>query len=128
LLFLQALKKDGIFDRVVNVRVLLYGSLAKTGKGHGTDIAVQLGLNGENPETFDVDAITGRIKDIASTKHLRLGGERVIDFDPKKDIVFLITEMVPLHPNALTFSATLEDNPLYDQTYHSVGGGFVVKE
>lgn len=128
LLFLQALKNDGHFEEVEKVQVLLYGSLAKTGKGHGTDIAVQLGLNGENPETFDVDAIPIRIKDIATQKKLLLDHVKAVDFDPAVDILFLKTEVLPFHPNALTFAATLGNGDLYEQTYYSVGGGFVVKE
>lgn len=128
LLFIQSLKSENYFDQVQKVQVWLYGSLAKTGKGHGTDIAVQLGLNGENPETFNVDAISSRIKEIATNKKLVLAGSRPIDFDPATDILYLKTEILPFHPNALTFVAQLQDDLRYEQTYYSVGGGFVVKE
>lgn len=128
LLFLQALKQDHHFDRTVQVRIRLYGSLAKTGKGHGTDVAVQLGLEGENPETFDVEILSARIKEIASRKKLFLGGARTIDFDPAQDIIFLKNEALPFHPNALSFQASLEGGQSYRQTYYSVGGGFVVRQ
>src|SRR6187549_3981303 len=71
-LFTISLENQKFLDQVSQVNVTLYGSLAKTGKGHGTDIAVQLGLNGEDPVTFDVNAINSRIADIASMKEILL--------------------------------------------------------
>lgn len=128
LLFVKALKQQHNLGCVKKIKVLLYGSLAKTGKGHGTGIAVQLGLNGEDPGTFDVDAIFPRIREIAAVKKLALAGARIIDFDPDRDILFLKNEALPFHPNALTFAATLQNDEQYAQTYYSVGGGFIVKE
>ena len=81
----------------------MYGSLAKTGKGHGTDVAVQLGLCGDDPVTFAVDQIDAKISDINTMKKLVLLGLHEVDFDPNEDIDFLITETLPYHPNALTF-------------------------
>lgn len=107
---------------------MLYGSLAKTGKGHGTDIAVQLGLSGDDPVTFAVDRIGHKISEIASMCRLQLGGTHEIPFDPREDMEFLITESLPFHPNALTLLATLDDGAHIAETYYSVGGGFVVKE
>ena len=107
---------------------MLYGSLAKTGKGHGTDIAVQLGLSGFDPVTFDVNLIESRISDIHAMKKLVLDGKHEIDFDPQEDIEFLITESLPFHPNALTFLATTHSGEDISDTYYSIGGGFVVKE
>ena len=108
--------------------MLLYGSLAKTGKGHGTDIAVQLGLSGEDPVTFDVNMIDAKINDIKSMKKLMLNGKYEIDFEPGEDIEFLFTETLPYHPNALTFLAVLDNDDHIAETYYSVGGGFVHKE
>ncbi len=108
--------------------VVLYGSLAKTGKGHGTDIAVQLGLNGEDPVTFDVNAIDGRMVDIRDRKKLLLAGRFEIDFNPEEDIQFLFNESLPYHPNALTFLASTDTNEPVAETYYSIGGGFVKKE
>jgi L-serine dehydratase len=108
--------------------VLLYGSLAKTGKGHGTDVAVQLGLSGDDPVTFDVSSIDSKIADIAAMKEILLGSTHEIQFDPREDIEFLITESLPYHPNALTFLADLKTGGSIAETYYSVGGGFVVKE
>jgi L-serine dehydratase len=126
--FVQSLKEKNHFDEVLNIEVLLYGSLAKTGHGHGTDIAIQLGLSGDDPITFDVNNITAKINDIASMKKILLGGSHEIDFDPKEDIDFLITESLPYHPNGLSFLAHLKNGDGLAETYYSVGGGFVIKE
>ena len=125
--FLTTLVSEDIYD-VLSLQVLLYGSLAKTGVGHGTDIAVQLGLCGEDPETFDVNGITPRINDIRQMKKLVLGGRHEIDFNPAEDIDFLFDEILPFHPNALTFLATLRNDRQIARTYYSVGGGFVKRE
>jgi L-serine dehydratase len=113
---------------VTALRVLLYGSLAKTGRGHGTDIAVQLGLSGDDPVTFDVNQITAKINDIASMKKLILAKLHEIDFDPREDIEFLITETLPYHPNALTFLVAMRNGDSLAETWYSIGGGFVKKE
>ncbi len=126
--FLDGLIEEGLLYDVVSLRVLLYGSLAKTGVGHGTDIAVQLGLCGEDPVTFDVNNITPRINDIGNMQKLVLGGKHEIGFDPREDIDFLYNEILPFHPNALTFLATLRHDRHIARTYYSVGGGFVKVE
>lgn len=127
-MFVDSLKKDGTLQQVTALKVLLYGSLAKTGKGHGTDIAVQLGLCGEDPVTFPVDEIVSRISSIANNKKLRLYHSCEIDFNPASDIVFLMKESLPYHPNALTFQAEFNNGDKNTSTYYSVGGGFVEQE
>src|SRR5690349_16722631 len=117
--FLQSLKSRGQLGQVSKLHVLLYGSLAKTGKGHGTDIAVQLGLCGFDPVTFDVDNIIPRINDIAEMKTLVLDGHHEINFDPSEDIDFLITESLPYHPNALTFLVNFTNGDTLAETYYS---------
>ena len=126
--FVQSITVRNLLQQVTAVRVLLYGSLAKTGKGHGTDIAIQLGLCGEDPVTFDVQSINSRIADIAAMKELVLGGLHEVQFDPREDIEFLYSESLPFHPNAVTFLADCKDGEAISETYYSVGGGFVVKE
>ncbi len=126
--FIQSLKERNCLYDVEGVKVLLYGSLAKTGHGHGTDVAVQLGLSGYDPVTFDVSNITAKINDIAAMKKILLAGLHEVDFDPKEDIDFLITESLPYHPNALSFLAHLKKGSDITETYYSVGGGFVNKE
>lgn len=126
--FLQSVTSQRNIHEITDVRILLYGSLAKTGKGHGTDIAVQLGLSGDDPVTFAVDNIAAKIRDIAQMKKLLLAGIHEIPFDPSDDIEFLITESLPYHPNALTFLATFKSGEPIAETYYSIGGGFVKKE
>lgn len=113
---------------VTEVTVLLYGSLAKTGKGHGTDVAVIMGLCGEDPVTVDVDSIHPKISHISKQHVLVLGNEVTIAFNPAVHVQFLVTETLPFHPNGLTFLASLNNGEHISETYYSVGGGFVVKE
>lgn len=126
--FTEALVRKGKLQDVRSIRVLLYGSLAKTGKGHGTDIAVQLGLCGEDPVTFDTQAIGHRMDDIRNMRRIVLHGLHEVRFDPREDIEFLLTESLPFHPNALTFAVTLDKGDAIAETYYSVGGGFVQQE
>ena len=127
-LFIASIEKKYPLTDVTAVRILLYGSLAKTGVGHGTDIAVQLGLSGDDPVTCDVSRIAAKIADIAKMNILLLKGIHEIHFDPREDIDFFITESLPFHPNGLTFLATLKHGEQIASTYYSVGGGFVVQE
>jgi L-serine dehydratase len=126
--FTHSLEQKNILQQVKSMEVLLYGSLAKTGIGHGTDVAVQLGLSGDDPVTFDVNNITAKIDDIKKMKKILLAGKHEIDFDPAEDIEFLFGESLPFHPNALTFLVKLDNDDTLAETYYSVGGGFVIKE
>lgn len=126
--FLQTLIRQNILQEVIEIKVLLYGSLAKTGHGHGTDIAIQLGLSGDDPVTFDVSNIQSKMNDIAAMKKILLAGRHEVDFDPREDIEFLFAESLPFHPNALTFLVTLQNGNSIAETFYSIGGGFVAKE
>ncbi len=126
--FVQSLKRKNILQDVTAIEILLYGSLAKTGKGHGTDIAVQLGLSGHDPVSFDVNNISAAINDIKALNEIVLGGKHEVEFNPVEDIEFLFAESLPYHPNALSFLAKLKDGEAVAETYYSVGGGFVIKE
>jgi L-serine dehydratase len=126
--FLQSLKSKNILYEVTEVKVLLYGSLAKTGVGHGTDMAVQLGLSGDDPVTFDIHNIQPKLNDITAMKKILLAGLHEVDFDPREDIEFLFAETLLYHPNALTFLVTLKSGDSIAETYYSIGGGFVIKE
>ena len=126
--FLQSIEQRNWLTEVQSLKVLLYGSLAKTGVGHGTAIAVQLGLCGEDPVTFDVTAIDKNIAQINETNQLILAGKYQVDFNAADDIEFLITESLPFHPNALTFLVQLQNGDSFAETFYSIGGGFVVKE
>ncbi len=127
-LFVRELEANNVLHKVTSIQILLYGSLAKTGTGHGTDIAVQLGLCGYNPVTFDVDAIDTIIAAIAHQQQIILYNKQPVPFNPSTDIVFLFTETLPFHSNGLTFLAAFENGEQLAETYYSVGGGFVQKE
>ncbi len=126
--FTASLETASKLELVTQVQVLLYGSLAKTGKGHGTDIAVQMGLLGEDPVTYDVNGIAHIIYNLQNNKELILAKKHPIPFDPSGDIIFLMNETLPYHPNALSFLATLSNGEHISETYYSIGGGFVQQE
>lgn len=127
--FLESIDQRHGIAHIKSIKVLLYGSLAKTGKGHGTDIAVILGLCGEDPVTFDVNEITPRIQQINTEEKINIGGKKTIPFLPNNGTVtFLMTESLPFHPNALSFLCSLDNGEEIAETYYSIGGGFVVKE
>ena len=108
------------------VSVRLFGSLALTGKGHATDVAVILGLLGERPDQVDPDQVPALVAAVAERKTLPLPGRGRAAFDPAADIRFQ-REMLPRHPNALRFTATSRDRT-FERTYYSVGGGFIVAD
>jgi L-serine dehydratase len=113
-------------NQVNSIKVHLYGSLAKTGRGHGTDIAAQLGLIDWDPKTCLVDEISPKIAEIKSTNTLHLP-QSTIAFNPTEDIVFHMTESLPFHPNGIRYTAQTDQGEV-SETYYSVGGGFVVTE
>lgn len=125
---LDTIRQKGGMEQVNRITVLLYGSLAKTGKGHGTDIAVMLGLCGEDPVTIDVSAITPKINTILANKKLPLGGTVPVDFLFSENMQFLYHETLPFHPNGLSFLVSLNNGEQWSETFFSIGGGFVVKE
>jgi len=126
--FLKTLEQKYTLEDVTSVKVLLYGSLAKTGHGHGTDVAVMLGLCGEDPVTFDVNKIDSTVLALNTGKKMLLGGKKEIAFNPPVDIEFLMNESLPYHPNALTFLCSFGNGDSIAETYYSIGGGFVEKE
>jgi L-serine dehydratase len=125
--FAQGMLTSGHLDRVTRVRVDLYGSLAWTGKGHGTDKAVLLGLSGQTPEAVDPDEADAIVATVHERRQLRLAGRRVIGFSPD-DVVFDRTTAPPHHPNTLAFTAFADDEIIDHARWCSVGGGFVVRE
>jgi L-serine dehydratase len=113
---------------VAAVRVTLHGSLAYTGKGHGTDSAVLLGLTGLDPETIDPDIVDDLLRSIHSGKRLTLLGVGEIAFDPDSDIVFDVGDELPRHTNGMHFEAfDNADKTLLDEKYYSLGGGFIAR-
>lgn len=125
-MFLAELKNKGVFSKVEQIVVDLYGSLSLTGIGHATDLAVMLGLSGADPEYVPVEDISGIIEEIKSKKKIYLGGENVIDFEPLQAIVFN-REFLPFHSNGIRFTAYYQAEK-YVSTFYSIGGGFVTKE
>jgi len=125
--FISSLSKTGCLGRVSRVQVELYGSLAATGAGHGTDRAVLLGLEGHAPETVDPALAMERMRRLREDAVLSLLAEHDVPFDPEHDLVLHPRETLPFHPNGLRFHAYDErDRELATRTSYSVGGGFVV--
>jgi L-serine dehydratase len=127
-LFVTRLAHDGTLPTVARVRAELYGSLGATGKGHGSDKAVLLGLEGEEPDKIDVDTIDTRLAMIRRERRLNLAGVQQVAFEPRSDLTFLLRAL-PFHANGLRFIAfDAAGTQLASRTYYSVGGGFVVSE
>jgi L-serine dehydratase len=128
-LFATRLRTSGWLQAVDRVRCSLYGSLGATGKGHGTDKAVMLGLEGEQPDLVDPDVIESRLVAIRDDKSLNLAGKRPIRFAVAEDLVFYRRETLPFHPNGMTLQALdVQGNIVLSNTFYSVGGGFVVEK
>ncbi|OJF68138.1 L-serine ammonia-lyase [Alteromonas sp. V450] len=127
--FVSELAQDAaLFDTVDSVKVELFGSLGQTGIGHGTGKAVILGLLGELPDGIDVDSIESRLEEIRNTEKLALNGQKPVRFPNKNAIVFHRRKSLPKHANALTFYAYSKDALVKEQTYYSIGGGFIIKD
>jgi len=128
-MFALALRDDGRLEDVHRLQVILYGSLGLTGKGHGSDKAVLLGLEGELPATVDVDAIPRRLAAIAASGTIRLLGEHEIPFALAGDLEFNRKKSLAEHPNGMRFTAwDSSGEPISERVYYSVGGGFVAGE
>ena len=127
--FVARLDAAGALDGVARLSVELYGSLGATGIGHGTDRAILLGLQGEEPATVDTNGLDQRLADVRQSGRLSLLGRHEIAFDAGADLQFKPEQVLPYHPNGLSFSAFDADGQAIDsQVYFSIGGGFVVQE
>jgi L-serine dehydratase len=127
--FARVLATGGTLETAARLRCELFGSLGATGKGHGADRAVILGLEGEKPEAVDPDAVAGRVDRIRQDRTLRLLGRHPVAFDERTDLLFHRRERLPLHPNGMRFTAFDAAGALLAvRVYYSVGGGFVVAE
>ena len=116
-------------SKTARIKIELYGSLALTGKGHGTDKAILNGLENQEPETVVPENMVPRMHDILSSKTLHLAGKKDIHFDAVTDFLFLQKELLPLHTNGMRFSAFDKENHLLiSQVYYSIGGGFITTE
>jgi L-serine dehydratase len=128
-LFVQHLDHAGVMAATVRVKSELYGSLGATGKGHGSDKAVLLGLAGHEPDTVDVDAVPALLAAMRAERRILLAGRQPVAFDEKADLVFHRRQSLPFHANGMRFTAFAADGrELAQRSYYSVGGGFVVSE
>jgi len=127
--FVNEIKAANLLESTTNLAVHLFGSLALTGKGHGTDIAVLLGLSGQDPEYIPIEDVQRIPETIEREQSLHFAGMRKIAFNPAQDILFHGSESLPFHANGLTFQAYGKGGALlHEATYYSIGGGFVVQE
>lgn len=124
--FIAKLESNGLFDAVDQIKIDLYGSLSLTGKGHATDVAVLLGLSGEEPELIDVSQINSIVERIKNSESVVLNGKRKVVL-LHNDVKFN-REFLPFHANGMTFRGYAEGNEISSETYFSIGGGFVVQE
>jgi L-serine dehydratase len=124
--FIAKLESSGYFDSVDQVKVDLYGSLSLTGRGHATDVAILLGLSGEEPELINVSRINSIVERINSAELVRLNGKREVIL-ANKDIKFN-REFLPFHANGMTFRGFSKGKEISTETFYSIGGGFVVQE
>ncbi|WP_174874639.1 L-serine ammonia-lyase [Vogesella oryzae] len=127
--FVTRLEKDGLLSATSRVKSEMFGSLGATGKGHGTDTAVLLGLAGELPDLVDTDAVPQILATIRADKAISLLGQQRIAFNEAEDLLLYKRKALPYHPNGMIFEAfDAAGNSLSKRAYYSVGGGFVVDE
>ena len=127
--FVTRLEKDGLLAATTRVKSEMFGSLGATGKGHGTDTAVLLGLAGEQPDLVDTDAVPQILATIRADKAISLLGQQRIAFNEAEDLLLYKRKALPYHPNGMIFEAfDAAGNSLSKRAYYSVGGGFVVDE
>ncbi len=125
--FLGELRNEKLMHSITRIKVDLYGSLSLTGKGHATDLAIMLGLSGQDPEYIPIENISKVVKSIQDSHEIILGNEITIPFHFLKDIIFN-KKFLPFHANGLAFTGYTADDKEYTSTYYSIGGGFVVVE
>ncbi len=128
-MFALRLEHDGLLPRVARVQSQLYGSLGATGKGHGSDKAVLLGLAGHEPDTVDVEAVPALLARMREQQRIELLGHHGVALAERDDLVFHRHETLPFHANGMRFTAfDAAGAELCKRTYYSVGGGFVVSD
>jgi L-serine dehydratase len=128
-LFALRLRHDGLLLDTVRIATQLYGSLGATGKGHGSDKAILLGLAGHEPDSVDIESVPAYLEEIRATKTLRVLGDHPLAFNEAGDLLFLRRQTLPFHANGMRFTAfSAEGAILEERCYYSVGGGFVVSD
>ena len=127
--FLKTLRLKNQLAATKRIQIELYGSLALTGRGHGTDKAILNGLEGKEPETVHPESMIPRMESIFKTKQLELGGEQTIAFHSETDLLFYQKKCLPMHTNGMRFMAfDAHNHPLSQNVYYSIGGGFICTE
>jgi L-serine dehydratase len=127
--FAERLESDGLIPQIEAIKVELFGSLGFTGRGHGSDKAIVLGLEGEDPATVDVDSVARRVAGVEASKRVKLLGKYEVGLDVTTQLIFHRREKLPLHANGMRFTGlgpAGANAPICDRVYYSVGGGFVV--
>lgn len=125
--FVQNLESSGKLPTTSRVKTDLYGSLALTGKGHATDLACLLGLEGNAPDLVDPNIVITRCDEIRKAHKLNLFGKKEVTFNEETDLIFHMDKQLPYHPNGMRFTAFQENgDELFSEVYYSVGGGFIV--
>lgn len=124
---LDEFQQKNALSSITSIQVELFGSLAKTGTGHGTDKAIILALQGFDPVTIECEKMDDYIQEVVSTHTILLMKQKVISFTPSKDIIFNKQEQYDFHSNALKISILFGDGEIFEELYFSIGGGFVVK-
>ncbi|HEY7379497.1 MAG TPA: L-serine ammonia-lyase [Steroidobacteraceae bacterium] len=126
--FAQDLEHQGLLGRTTKISIQLYGSLALTGQGHGTDRAVLIGLEGHRPDEVDPDAIESSVQRIRANARLRLLGRHEIEFDEPLDLLYLRSQVLPRHSNGMRFTALdASGAKLLSEEFYSIGGGFILR-
>ena len=127
--FVQLLKDRQTFEQTCRIKTELFGSLALTGKGHGTDKAIINGLEGYTPETVIPESMVPRMQTVIANNALHLGNEKLIHFNDQDDLLFLQKELLPKHSNGMRFTTFDAANQIIiQQIYYSIGGGFIVTD
>lgn len=125
--FVLNLEKEGLLPQVHRIKTELYGSLALTGKGHGTDLAILLGLEGETPEGIDPNQVHPKVDHIRQSHTLNILGKKVVDFEEAEGLIFHYDKQLPYHPNGMRFHVyDAQGKELKVEVFYSVGGGFIV--
>ncbi len=127
-LFVDALNQQQLLDKVDRVKCELFGSLGQTGIGHGTGKAIILGFSGETPDEIVVDSIDIILNAVISSQQIHLNGTHYINFPKDNTIIYHHRRTLPAHANGMTFFAYSNNDVILEQTYYSIGGGFIVKD
>jgi len=127
-LFVDHLTEQNLLNKIDRVKSELFGSLGQTGIGHGTGKAVILGLSGESPDTIAVNSIDTILADVVASQEIKLAGCHTVSFPKNDAIIYHRRKTLPAHANAMTLYAFSGDKLLLEETYYSIGGGFIVKD